>query len=133
MVRDAIHNPADPRHYMKLKPVNRLVRISRGDVVLGQTTSAVQLLEVGRDLYDPVLYLPVADLVADLVPITEKMTHCPLKGDATYFAISAAAAERGDYVAWAYPKPFEFAAVLAKLIAFDAAKVRIEIIGDGSV
>lgn len=133
MVKNAVHNPAEPRHYMKLKPVNRLVRISCGDVVLAQTTSAVHLLEVGRDLYDPVFYLPVADLVADLVPIAEKSTHCPLKGDASYFAISVGAARSGDYVAWAYPEPFEFAAALADLIAFDGAKLRIEIIGDGSV
>jgi len=133
LVKDAIHNPAEPRHFMKLKPVNRAVRISCGDVVLAKSTRAVKLLEVGRDLYDPVIYLPVSDLVADLAPIEGKTTHCPLKGDAAYFAICEPAAAKGDYVAWAYPDPFDFAAVLSDLIAFDAAKVRIELIGDGTV
>ncbi len=129
-VKGAIHNPDEARHYMKLKPVARTVRIKRGDLVLAETTCALRLLEVGFDLYDPVFYILVEDVIADLALVPEKSTHCPLKGDASYYATSAAEAKRGEFVGWAYSKPFDFASVLTGYVAFDASKVRIEELGD---
>ena len=126
MVETAIHNPAEPRHFMRLKPVPRRVRILRDGEVLAESENALRVIEVGRDLYDPALYLPEVDVRAHLAR-TARATHCPLKGDAAYFGLvdgdgNAIQAE----IAWSYPEPFGFAAELAGRVAFYADHVTIE-------
>jgi len=118
-VEGAIRNPANPNHFMVIKPVDRRVRIFYGERLLADTTNAVCVIEIGRKAYDPVLYVPAGDLAAPLDEI-DKTTHCPLKGDASYYAVD------GEEVGWAYNEPFDFAAGLAGRHAFWARKVRIE-------
>lgn len=118
LVPNAIHNPAEPRHFMRVKPVARRIVIRLGDEVLAETTRAVRVLEVGRDIYDPVCYLPASDISATLRR-NEHTTHCPLKGDAAYFDLVDGAGEiQQAGIAWSYPEPFGFSTDLAGLIAF---------------
>ena len=118
--QDTLHNPAEPRHFMKIKAAGRPIEIWAGGQRIAASTAAVRLLEVGRDLYDPVLYLPREDVTAELVPF-ERTTHCPLKGDASYFA------RPGDEepIAWSYEAPLSWAEVLRGRVAFDADRVEI--------
>jgi uncharacterized protein (DUF427 family) len=54
----------------------------------------------------PVLYVPLQDIDRDLVQRTEHTTHCPFKGDASYWSVTAG--ERTvENALWAYedPKP----------------------------
>jgi len=94
-IEGAIHYPNAAQHFMKLKPVDQRVRVSRGGAVLAEATRALRLLEVGKDLCDPVLYIWREDVVAELPEIPDMLMHCPLKGDG------------------AYPKTLGFAGVLA--------------------
>lgn len=118
-VEGAIRQPSNPHHFMVLKPVNRRTRISFRDRLLAETTGAFCLIEIGRKAHDPVFYVPGQDLVVALDEI-DKTTHCPLKGDASYYGVD------GEEVGWAYLDPFDFAAALTGLYAFWASKVRIE-------
>jgi uncharacterized protein (DUF427 family) len=118
-VEGAIRNPANPHHFMVAKPVERRVRIYRGERLLAETTRAVCVIEIGRKAHDPVFYVPPEDVVVPLERL-DKTTHCPLKGDASYYAVD------GEEVGWAYRTPLDFAAVLAGRHAFWASKVRIE-------
>ncbi len=121
-----IHNPAEIRHFMRLKPVGRRVRILRDGAVLAESTGAVRLLEVGRDVYDPVIYVPRADVRASLGP-NDTSTHCPLKGDAAYFdLLDETGTVAQPKIAWTYPQPFDFATELNGLVAFYADQVTIE-------
>jgi len=122
LVRDGIHNPAEPRHYMRLKPVAGHVRIRRGDELLAESDTAMRLLEVGRDLYDPVIYVPRADVIAPITQIEGKSTHCPLKGDCSYFRL----ADEPEPIAWRYDRPLPFAAELQELIAFYPDRTTVE-------
>ena len=125
-VTKGIHRPDEPRHFMRLKPVMGGVRISRGGQELARSGKALRVLEAGRDLYDPVVYLPREDVSASLREVEGKSTHCPLKGDTAYFDLMAAdgsIAERN--IAWSYTKPLSFAMELKDLIAFDPAKVSV--------
>ena len=83
----AIRRPDAPNHFMVLKPISKriVVRLPDG-TKLAETTSATRVLEAGKTLFDPVIYLPMHDV---LVPLTKQdnTTHCPLKGDANYFTI----------------------------------------------
>ncbi len=126
MVREGIHNPNEPRHFMRLKPVERTVRVFAGDTLLVETTNALRLLEVGRDLYDPALYIPQADMSVSLSPIAEQSTHCPLKGDACYFGLPDGGT---DPIAWMYDRPLPFAEMLNGYVSFYADQVRIEEVG----
>lgn len=114
-----IQNPNNPQHCMAIKPVERRVRVFAGETLLADTTDAVRVIEIGRSVYDPVLYVPEADVAAPLERL-DKSTHCPLKGDASYFALG------GEEIAWSYETPFEFAEALAGRRGFWASKVRIE-------
>ncbi len=126
LVSQAIHNPGDARHFMRIKPVKRRVRIRLGDEVLAETTAAVRLLEAGHDLYDPAFYLPAGDVTASLRQ-NDHSTHCPLKGDAVYFdLLGSDGSVRQEKIAWSYPKPFGFAGELAGLVAFYPDHVTFE-------
>lgn len=115
---EAIRNPENPDHLMVIKPVSRRIRILAGDTLLADTTSAIRVMEVGRSVYDPVIYVPEADIRADLEPV-DKSTHCPIKGDASYRSHS------GEEIAWTYDNPLDMAASLAGHYAFWPSKVRI--------
>jgi uncharacterized protein (DUF427 family) len=126
LARDTIHNPDEPRHFMRIKPVKGRVRVLLDGQVLAESTRALRVLEAGRDLYDPVLYLPADDVRVRLSP-AEKRTFCPLKGHATY--LDLVAGEGGlevPEIAWSYRDTLDFAAALTGLVAFDATRVAVE-------
>ncbi len=115
-----IRNPNNPNHFMSINPVGRLVEVFIVDERIASSQDAVWVLEVGKSMYSPQLYLPKKDVPESLVKI-EKTSHCPLKGDASYYAFM------GNEIAWAYEDHLEFAQDLAELVAFWPNKVRIEI------
>jgi uncharacterized protein (DUF427 family) len=74
-----------------------------------------KLLHEHRKL--PVYYFPEDEVRMDLLEPTEHSTHCPWKGDASYWSVRV-----GDRVAenavWSYPDPVEDAPPLAGYLAF---------------
>ncbi|MEM1184077.1 MAG: DUF427 domain-containing protein [Planctomycetota bacterium] len=48
---------------------------------------------------------------------TDVKTHCPWKGDASYFDV-VVGDQTADYAAWYYPEPKEAAAELKNRVAF---------------
>ena len=117
-----IHNPDDPRHFMRIKPVAGTVRILRDGQVLAESGRAVRLIEAGNDLYDPCFYLPREDVRADLAASARARTRCPLKGHASSFVLPGGPAE----IAWTYDQTLDFAGELQDLVAFYGDKVTIE-------
>ena len=65
----------------------------------------------------PIYYFPDDEVRMDLLEPTEHSTHCPFKGDASYWSVRV-----GDRVAenaaWSYPEPLEDAPPLAGYLAF---------------
>ena len=126
LVSGAIHNPAEPRHFMVIKPVHRRVRVLFEGTVIAETTEALRLLEVGKDLYDPALYLPREALKVPVRP-SEHATYCPLKGDAGYLDVIG---DEGKVIApnlaWTYAKPFSFAKAITDRVSFYADRVTME-------
>lgn len=117
-----ISNPKNPDHLMRVRPIAAQVRVSAGGATLAQTHAALRLIEVGKDIYDPVVYVPKSALTDALVPVPDMTTHCPLKGDAHYFTL------KGDTspIAWIYDRTLPFAAVLKDHVGFYANRVTIE-------
>ncbi len=84
-----------------VEPTARRVRAVLGGVALVDSTGALLLFETE---HLPVYYVPIADVRMDLLTATGRRTHCPLKGDASYWTVTV-----GDRVAenavWGYPDP----------------------------
>lgn len=97
-----------PRHRILFEPHrHRLRAIFSGETVL-DTIRGQLLHESG---ISPVLYVPLADIRSDLLVATDHTTHCPFKGDASYWSVRVGGAEAENAV-WAYPDPLPEAAWL---------------------
>ncbi|WP_399889330.1 DUF427 domain-containing protein [Streptomyces sp. BBFR51] len=84
-------------HRITVEPSDRHVRVVRGEQVLAESDKALVLRETGLpERY----YIPPQDVRLDLLTASETRTHCPFKGDASYWSLPDAA----DLV-WAYPDP----------------------------
>ena len=114
----AIRNPANPNHLMVVRPVRRTVRVYVNGALIAETRNALRVMEMGKSLYDPAIYVPASDISADLKPV-DKTTHCPLKGDAGYVTLD------GEEIAWTYDRPLKTSRQLAGHFAFWPDKVRI--------
>lgn len=123
MSTTTIHAPGNDAHFMHVKPVTQRVRVRKGDQVLAESTGALRIMETGRGPYDPMIYLPEADVTGPLEAVQDKSTHCPLKGDASYFTFA------GDEIAWTYDRPLEVSQILKGHVAFYPNKVVVEEIG----
>ena len=54
----------------------------------------------------PRIYVPVGDVRTDLLERTDHSTHCPFKGDASYWSLKVDGREIENAV-WHYPEPLE--------------------------
>lgn len=124
LIEGAIHNPSEPRHFMTIvAATTRRVATVNGQVV-ADSADAVIVKEVGREIYDPVVYFPRADVAMSSLRSIDTTTHCPLKGDTEYFDI--ATHDHADYpeAAWSYVE-IVVGNELRDLIAFDPAQVSV--------
>ena len=122
-VEGAIHNPADPRHFMTVTPVGvRQVAAIDGQVI-ADSTAALVCKEVGRGIYDPIVYFPRDDVGEGVLVPIDKTTHCPLKGDTEYFDI-VVDGERISEAAWSYVE-LVTDNPLRGLVAFDPTQVSV--------
>jgi uncharacterized protein (DUF427 family) len=124
MLEGAIRNPSNPRHFMQLDPVGQTVRIHFGEVLVAGSDRALRMLEIGKRAYAPQYYIPRQDVSVALTRTT-KSTHCPLKGDASYFTIDGL--DGAEEIGWGYETPLDFASQLSGHLAFDLRRVSITI------
>lgn len=107
-----VRAPRDHVLYFEDSP--RRVRAVFGGETVADSRSVKLLHEKG---HLPVYYFPVEDVRMDLLEETDHTTHCPHKGDASYWSVRA-----GEKVAenavWGYPEPIEDAPPLAGYLAF---------------
>ncbi|HEY1653193.1 MAG TPA: DUF427 domain-containing protein [Acidimicrobiales bacterium] len=62
-------------------------------------------------------YFPADDVRTELLERSDASTHCPWKGDASYFSI-VADGKRNDDAAWYYPEPYDAAKDIKDYVAF---------------
>ncbi len=107
---------AEDRHYAVIDPYNRKLTVKYKDQVIAETENAKILKEVGRSVYNPVFYFPKEDLKVELKPEADKSTHCPIKGDASYWNL---ADPTPNYFAWSYEDPLPKGEKIKGLLAFN--------------
>ena len=101
-------------YHISLEPLGRRVRGYLGGVPVVDSLAASVLREKG---HLPVYYFPRSDVAAACLRPTDRRTHCPHKGAASYWTVSAGA-KTVENAAWGYLEPFPHLAPLAGLIAF---------------
>jgi uncharacterized protein (DUF427 family) len=106
--------PPAPGKSLYLEPTPKRIRVVVGDEIVADSRRATMLHESGQQ---PIYYFPPEDVRMDLLEPSDRRTHCPKKGDASYYTIRA-----GDSVvadgAWYYPEPIAGAPSIKDLIAF---------------
>lgn len=93
-----------------------------GGAILGETLRALRLEEDG---HEPVIYFPREDVGMAFLDPSATQTHCPHKGDATYFSLQTKSMLVPD-VAWSYETPVAGAEAIAGYLAFYPDKVAVE-------
>ncbi|GAA3487892.1 MULTISPECIES: DUF427 domain-containing protein [Streptomyces] len=108
--------PGRKGHRITVEQGTAHVRVVRGGQVLAESRRPLLLHETGLPVR---YYLPPEDVRTDLLTPSDTSTHCPFKGDASYWSVPDAA----DLV-WAYqdPKP-EVAAIKGHLCFYDTEVV----------
>lgn len=96
--------------------------VRSGGAVLGESTNALVLSESD---YAPVIYFPRDDIAMALLDKTDKVTHCPHKGDATHYSIVNLSSVTENAV-WSYEDPLPDLVEIKDYMAFypvDSVKV----------
>jgi uncharacterized protein (DUF427 family) len=104
-----------PDHPITIAPNPGRVRVRLGGEVVADTTRALRLQEAD---YRPVLYVPREDARMALFTRTQRRTHCPYKGNASYYTVQAGGGRRAEDAAWSYEAPYPAMAPIAGHLAF---------------
>ncbi len=118
-----VTNPNEERHYFQWRKPNAKIEIYLEGVLIAESTEAILLKEVGKQVYDNVYYLPKKDVRLDAARSPEKQTHCPLKGDASYYDFQVNG-EWIEEVGWTYEDPIKRSQLIKDHVAFYQSKVK---------
>ena len=102
--------------YIEIKPEQGRVRVTLRGEVIADTADALALKEGS---YPVVYYIPRKDVKMDRLARTAHSTHCPHKGDASYFSIK----DGPDNAVWSYEQPKDQVAAIKGHVAFYPSKV----------
>lgn len=104
-----------PAHRLLFEPDQRRLRAFVDEQAVLDTTGAHLLHETG---IAPVAYVPLEDFDHSRIERSATTTHCPFKGDATYWSLRAGDDVREDAV-WGYEDPVDGARWLQGFAALD--------------
>ncbi len=108
------HAAAAADYRIGLERGPKRVRVVFGDETIADSGRAIVMIE---PRHRPVTYFPRADVRMDLMRRTDHGSHCPFKGDASYWTL-----EVGDRAAenavWSYEEPFEAVSAIKDYVAF---------------
>jgi adenylate cyclase len=99
------------------------VRIGFNGITVADSADVVTVKETG---HDPVLYFPREDVRTDLLRPTEHHSHCPFKGQASYWTL-AAGDRSAENLVWSYEEPYDETMGLRGLMAFYADRVEVSV------
>jgi uncharacterized protein (DUF427 family) len=109
----------NPDHRVETEPSPRWVRVEINGVTIASSKRPLLLRETGLR---PTYYFPREDVRMDLLEPTDLSTHCPYKGDASYWTIKVGDRVEKDAV-WSYENPYPEHPEIKEYLAFYWAKV----------
>jgi len=120
---------AEDGYTLSYEPCGKRVRIEFEGTWLADSARALILRETRLP---PAYYIPAADVRMDLLRKTAFHTHCPFKGNASYWTLETGG-KTVENIAWAYEDPFPDAAQIRGHLSFYRGKVSALYEGDDEV
>ena len=105
-----------PAPHIKTKPAGARVRVTFKGEVIADSGDAIRLEEGS---YPAAYYIPRGDVKMERLKRSAHSTHCPFKGDASYFSL----VNGPDNAVWSYEQPYDEMAVIKDRLAFYPDKV----------
>jgi len=100
-----------------------------------QIADSLDVLILREAGYRPVYYFPRQDVAMDYLAKTSRSTHCPYKGEASYFTL-AMDGEIAENAAWSYEDPYPSMEMIRGRVAFYPRFVEMrmhDLPGDGAI
>jgi uncharacterized protein (DUF427 family) len=103
-----------PDHPITIVPAGARIVVIVDGKTIADSSHALTLREAA---YPAVHYLPRTDVDMAALARTTHGTHCPYKGDASYFSIPSGG-DRATNAVWSYEQPHEAVAAIRDHLAF---------------
>ena len=113
-----------PGHRVTTQPSKAHVQVLFDGEVIADTRDAVELHESmsSKSVLAPVVYyVPRKDVKMDRLAKTSHTTHCPFKGDASYFSLKGGP----ENSVWSYESPYDELQAIRERLAFYPDKFEI--------
>ena len=109
-------------HPITVVPTGKHVTVRVNGEVVADTDDALTLQE---STYPAVHYIPIRDVVKDVLKSSGTTTYCPYKGDASYYHVTTASGDTVEDVIWTYEQPYPAVGDIAGHVAFYPDKADI--------
>jgi len=103
-----------PDHPITIEKSAKRVRVTVAGKTVADSADALVLREAS---YPPVFYIPRKDVDMTLLERTTHTSHCPYKGDASYYSI-VPGGEKSVNAIWSYETPNPAVAQIKEHVAF---------------
>jgi uncharacterized protein (DUF427 family) len=110
-------------HTITTAPSEHRVSVALDGETIAESSRALELHETGHATR---YYLPLEDVREGVFQPSDTTSHCPFKGDASYYSAQVNGELHAD-VAWSYPEPIADVEEIAGLVAFYPDKVAISV------
>ena len=108
-----------PDHPIDITGEGATVRVTFNGKTVAESNRALAMRETD---YPVVHYIPRDDVDMNLLTPTDHGSHCPYKGDASYFTIEADGAA-ADNAVWYYDDPYPAVSEIKDHVAFYKTRV----------
>ncbi|GAA1457960.1 DUF427 domain-containing protein [Nocardiopsis exhalans] len=114
-----------PDHPIDIEPARGRVVVRVGARVVARSSAALTLREAS---YPEVQYVPLADVDPAVLRPSPTTTHCPYKGNATYYTLEVGDGVQLPDALWTYEEPYPWVAEITDHAAFypDRAEIVLE-------
>ena len=107
-----------PDYRIAISPAGKRVTVQSRGQVIADTRDALAMKEGD---YPVVYYFPRKDVKMERLERSTHTTHCPFKGDASYFSLKDGPRD----AIWSYERPFDEMTAIREYLAFYPDKVEI--------
>ena len=114
---------------IRFEPSPRRVRVEFNGTWIADSERALILHETRLP---PAYYFPPQDVRTALLEKTERVTHCPFKGNASYWTLRAGDAV-AENAAWSYEEPYPDATPIRRYVSFYPDRVSAIYDGDEEI
>ncbi len=103
-----------PGYAVDIEPCGKHVTVELNGETIVDSKNAVLVME---SRHAPVLYFPQNEVRMDLTKKTDLSTHCPFKGDASYWSITVGDRTEENSI-WGYEAPFDECLTIKDYVSF---------------